>query len=430
MVSNDLDTDLRAVAQHLDGGDLAGAIRGLRDVTGRAPLEALAPLVGRSARIAGFAELEKAARKVARRPRDATALHAFGYACVERGISWLAVPALQAALRSAPGHRGILLELVVALENEDRHAEAAQVLRDHDEVLEPWPDRYLLVLNTLLAGDGAGAAREAGALPAPRDTDWATAHERVQAMLARHRAAAAVTALDRQDVRGWHFVLNAGLLTTLSPYGFEVMTGRYAFVHDSYDLCLRGLLRLRDVLAATGRTPARVALLPDRSSAVLGLAAARLLGVPAEPGGVDRVDTLVVAYDLDEVDPGLVLQLRHRPPGQVLLEHASCWTSPPPIAADVTTLLHQVVVPPWGERLTGGDGTPRRLPADDGPVAELAERVLAADGSDDAGDGTTPADPDDAFATTAGALAPLWAAGGRDRDRVWSPGPVSSNRFR
>jgi hypothetical protein len=45
-----------------------------------------------------------------------------------------------------------------------------------------------------------------------------------------------VTSLDRQDLRGWHYVLTGGVLGSLSPYGFDVgMTGRWAYVSDSVE---------------------------------------------------------------------------------------------------------------------------------------------------------------------------------------------------
>ena len=55
-------------------------------------------------------------------------------------------------------------------------------------------------------------------------------------MLARADIARAVTPLDHQDLRGWHYVLTGGILAGLSPYGFDAgMTGRWAYVNDSMD---------------------------------------------------------------------------------------------------------------------------------------------------------------------------------------------------
>ena len=60
-------------------------------------------------------------------------------------------------------------------------------------------------------------------------------------MLARAGTARAVTSLDRQDLRGWHYVLTGGVLASLSPYGFDAMTGRWAYLSDSVAGCADAL---------------------------------------------------------------------------------------------------------------------------------------------------------------------------------------------
>jgi hypothetical protein len=61
-------------------------------------------------------------------------------------------------------------------------------------------------------------------------------------MLARAGIAHAVTSLDRQDLRGWHYVLTGGILASLSPYGFDDgMTGRWAYLSDSVSRCAAAL---------------------------------------------------------------------------------------------------------------------------------------------------------------------------------------------
>jgi hypothetical protein len=432
VTEDDLDAALAGAVGLLDDGDLAGAMRQLRLVADRTPVEAVAPVVARAAELAGFADLRAAAQAVAGGRRDPQALYDFGYGCIEHGVAYLAVPALTAALRQAPDARGILLELVTAYEHEARHADAVRVLAEHDSVLEPWPDRYLLAFNALLDGDRERAERTFAELTPPADPDWLPAYQRIQRMLHRTRALAGVAPLDRRDLRGWHFALNGGVLGTLSPYGFDAgMTGRFAYLQDGYGTCLRGLHRLRTALAAAGRSPTSVSLLPDRSSAVLGLAAAQVLDLPAQPWTPDRRHTVVVAYDLTDVDPGLLAQLRDRPAGQLLAEHATCWTDPPAVAADFSTLLHQIVVAPWDPQLRADrhGAAPTRGPADERPVQALADEVLRASMEPDDGDGETPADPDEALAAFVRAVADRWASDDQPRDRLWSPGPVPSSRF-
>ncbi|MCQ0014008.1 hypothetical protein [Actinomadura madurae] len=167
----------------------------------------------------------------------------------------------------------------------------------------------------------------------------------------------------------------------------------------------RSLDRLRLVLDAADRRPTSVGLLPDRSSRILGLAAARLLGLPAEPFAPGRPGVLAVAYDLNETDAE---GLWERAEGQVLFEHATCWTDPPAVSADVTGLLHQVVKAPWGEQLRfSPSGETETVPPDERPVEELAEEIVRADPHepDDGADDGAPPDPDELLAGFARAAA-------------------------
>ncbi|MEU4829899.1 hypothetical protein [Streptosporangium sp. NPDC023615] len=426
-----MDSDLQEARALADAGDAAGLMRHLRLTADRFTIGDVAPLAGRAAELAGFADLAEAAAAVTADPDRPQALYAYGYACVGRGASFLAIPALRAALRLDPGSPEILRELVAALEDEYRHGDAVAVLAEHEADLPVWPDRYLLAYNALMAGDVARAAAKSARLPFPDDEYWVPAHGRLSRMLARARAVQALGGLGERDLRGWHFVLSGGVLVTLSPYGFdEGMTGRYAYVSDGFGTCLHGLLRLRAVLEAAGRSPRTVSLLPGRGDRALGLAASRVLGLPAEPFAPGRTDTVVIAHDLRKIDDGeLLVALHGRADGQILYEHATCWTEPPAVSADVNGLLCQMVVAPWEERthFTAG-GAGRRVPADERTAEELADEILCADPVPDGGDGATPPDTDEAPAGFAAAVAPLWPADG-PRDRVHSPGPVRSSRF-
>ncbi|MFF6814052.1 hypothetical protein ACFZAG_29840 [Streptomyces sp. NPDC012403] len=115
------------------------------------------------------------------------------------------------------------------------------------------------------------------------------------------------------------------------------------------------------MLAAGGVRPRSVSPLPDRGSRIPGLAAAGVLDLPAEPYEAGRQDTVVIAHDLgatadEEEGPRVREQLRHRAPGQVLHEHACCWTDPPAATAASVTLLHQSAVAP-GPPASGGAPT-------------------------------------------------------------------------
>ncbi|MFE6905430.1 hypothetical protein [Streptomyces erythrochromogenes] len=409
------------VRRLLKQDDLPGAVRSLRPHAETAPIAELAKAVRALADEAGFEDLADAARKAAKRPREPQALYDFGYACVERGISFLAVAPLREALGLLPDSRTLLAELVSALEDERRHAEAAALLSGRGDPLPAWPETYLLVHNTLFAGDLDTAERLVTGLPEPEDPQWEPARARQARQVLRsgqsrrvQRGAGHPDPFGPADLRGWHYGLTGGLLATLSPYGWDAgMTGRYAYLGDTHEQCRHGLARLGLALEAAGRSPATVSLLPGRSDRILGLAAAAVLGLPALPYDPDRTDTLVVAYDLNRADPDLVRTLHTRTPGQILAEHATCWTDPPAVSADFSTLLCQYAVPPWRQ--------------DDRPEEEIARDVAAADPAPDGGDGATPPDPDGAFRAFAAGVAPGWLTG--PRDRVASPGPVPSSRF-
>ncbi|WP_306363531.1 hypothetical protein [Nocardia sp. CC227C] len=413
----------------LAAGDVPGAVRALRPAAETAPLPELAEVVAHAAAAIGFDDLAEAARAAAGAPGDPVALFHFGVGCAERGIAFLAVPALRAALRLAPGQPAILGSLSDALEREHRHGAAAELLAEHDAVLDAWPHRYLLVFNAVLADNLPLAREHAARLPAPEDPDWRPAYDRLRNMLRRAEFAADAGPLDHQDLRGWHFTITGGYLATLSPFGFNAgMTGRWAYTQDSHDQCRQTLDRLALVLAAAERRPRTVSLLPGRGDRILGLAAAELLGLPALPYTPDATDTLVVAYDLRELDDDLEPTLRDRTDGRILFEHASCWTSPPALSADVTGLLGQHVVPPWESRLrVTPDGVRDDLPADSRPESEIAADIVAADGTPDPGDGDTPADPDTAFTAFVTATRPAWLTG--PRFSIDSPGPVRSSSF-
>jgi hypothetical protein len=66
-----------------------------------------------------------------------------------------------------------------------------------------------------MAGDQEKEAAGVGRLPEPDDAAWRPAREKVRRMLALAGTVRAATPLDRQDLRGWHYVLTGGVLATL-----------------------------------------------------------------------------------------------------------------------------------------------------------------------------------------------------------------------
>ncbi|MBO3741507.1 hypothetical protein [Actinoplanes flavus] len=416
-------SDLVEASEKLDAGDLNGAIRALLTAAAGAPATELAALLARAGRLADFDDLAEAADAVVAAPGDAGLLYRLGWACIERGVSRIAIPLLEAALDAAPGHRGIVTELVAAYEDDYRYGDAVAVLEANDAGLQDWPDRYLLAFNSVMSGD-LDRARQAAARLTPPPHDWGHAHHRLSGML--ERAAAVPGPLDQQALRSWHYVLNGGILLHLSPYGFdEPMRGRYAYLHDSLAALRRTIDRFRIVLEAAGSSVSSVSLLPDRGSSIFGIALASALDLPAQPYDPDRRDTIIAAYDLSALAEPLPT-LAERAPGALLVEHATSWTAPGRLAPDATGLLYQSLVSAWDERtrFTAG-GEPEQIPADDRPAEALAAAVLkTAPDEDEVAPGDTSAD----LTAFTAALAGRWPLTAR-RDRLWSPGPVPSARF-
>ena len=427
----------------LASGDVSGLLAYLRADGESLPLGEVARLVAGAAQLAGFGDLAQAAAAVADGPdgsgtQDALALYHFGYACTEHGAACLAVRPLARALELAPDAAPVLSELVAALEADGQHTRAVAVLEEHEPVMG-WQHRFQYVYNAVMAGNLDKAAAGFARLPEPEDTRWRPAREKVRRMLARAGTVRAVTPLDYRDLRGWHYVLTGCVLASLSPYGFGTgMTGRWCYLSDTAANCAAALARLRLILDAAGTAPHSVTLLPDRSSRILGAAAATMLGLPTadfDPGK-PVAHSIVVAYDLTKTGLGAVAALHDRAPGQILFERATCWTDPPGVTADVSGLLGQIVIPPWAGQLHRlDDGTAGQGPADDRPVETIAAEITRATTEQDDGDGSTPPDSDEGLRRFAQAVT---AAGTRERDGGWlggvreyvpDAGPVPSSRF-
>ncbi len=135
-----------------DSGDPQGAMRALRSAADTLAPAEIAPLVGRLAEGAGFADLAQASAALHAGPEQARGLYEFGYACVGRGIPALAVPALRRALRLAlagDGRTAEELAEVIATAAGAPDEGDGQTPADGDEVLAGFAAR---VRETWLTG--------------------------------------------------------------------------------------------------------------------------------------------------------------------------------------------------------------------------------------------------------------------------------------
>jgi hypothetical protein len=248
----------------------------------------------------------------------------------------------------------------------------------------------------------------------------------VAAMVARAERVTGVTPLDTRDLRGWHYVLSGGLLLHQSPYGFdEPMHGRYAWLADSLARIATGLSRLAELVR--GLDLPCVYAPPGRGHEIVAIAASKKLGIPVAPWPAIGVPApgLVVVHDLADVVEADAARLVQRREGQILFAHACPWTQDSPVAPDVTTLLYQTLVAPWGQ-VTELDPETREVRASS-PDLRTPE-AIATEIANSAGLDPTEleADQPDRWAALKGAASPP-APG--PRSRLWAGGPVPSNRF-
>lgn len=298
------------------------------------------------------APLAERVRAAAVKPGDVAALYQLGYDLIEAGVPGIAASVLARANAEQPGREDVVCELVAALESNLQPELAVAVLRGHPDLLDrSFIARYLLAFNAVMSGDRETPRRLLLTLDPAGDDERAYLRRTVEGMVARGDAIDGVAKLDRDDLRGWHYVMNGGLLLHESPHGRESMRGRYAWVQDTDALCREGLARVKAVLEVWDAQPPRVFALGDRDSTILGQAAARVLGVPFEawPVAGRTEPALVVAYDLGGAPEGSLAALAEHRPGQVLWTHAACWTAGGAFAPDLVTFLYQTNTSPWEE---------------------------------------------------------------------------------
>jgi hypothetical protein len=370
--------------------------------------------------------LADASRRLAADVDDPDRMYELGYQLIEDGLPAIAATILRRCYDAVGGSEQVVTELVAALEAMMAYREAAEFLRAQPLVADSFLCRYLYAFNSTLAGDLATTRALAPRLVAEtRDHDVMVA--RIAGFLARADRLAGVTPLDDRDLRGWHHVITGGVLTHLSPYGYDTpMHGRYAWLQDAPARIALGVDRLVRVLAAWRIAPPCVYAPPGPGHDVVARVAAARLGVEVAPWPAVGVPApgLVVAYDLGAIEPREIGRLIDIRPAQVFYAHASPWAIDGPLAADVTTLLYQSLVAPWDPRLAvGADGGVIQREPDARSADELAAEIAAA-----------PALPDEDTAVDAlDALDRLVAAAGPPtavrRERMWAGSPVSSNRF-
>jgi len=375
------------------------------------PREALVLGVAKLGELAGRRGAEflaELAAAVVVEPDSPDHLYELGYALIDAGAPAIAATILARCLAIVGDREEVVTELVSALESALAYPDALAVLEQHAALrARSFLARYLHAFNAAMSGK---LELTRAVLPelVPDSPETAALHATIAGIVERADRVAGVCPLDAQDLRGWHYVLTGGLLAHRSPYGFDdPMHGRYAWLADSLPRVATGIERL--VRLVGGMALPCVYAPPGLGHEIVAHAVAAKLGIPLAPWPAVGVPApgLIVLYDLAELAPAHVPQLVQRRPDQILYAHASPWTADHPIAPDVTTLLYQALVAPWGD-------------AD----AEVVGAELAASPGLSADDQLV----DDHLGWEA-LVARTWPPHPGPRSRLWAGGPVPSSRF-
>ncbi len=369
-------------------------------------------------------ELADLAETVVRDPDSPDRLYDLGYALIDAGAPAIAASILWHCLALVGDSEEVVCELVSALESALAYPDALAILGEHGALrARSFLCQYLYAFNAAMSGR-LEITRATYRELMPSSEDEEALRDTIAAIVARADRIAEVSPLDERDLRGWNYVLTGGLLQHQSPYGFaEPMHGRYAYLADSFERVAFGLDRLATLLR--GREIPCVYAPPGRNHEIVAYAAAARLGVSVMPWPAVGVPApgLVVAYDLAELEAVELGRLVQRRPEQILYAHASPWTSDCPVAPDVTTLLYQTLVPPWGESMIVDPET-RAIATgepDERSIEELAAAITGTLGPEDL-------EADDPL-KWARLVERVWPLAPAPRSRLWAGGPVPSSRF-
>ena len=286
-----------------------------------------------------------------------------------------------------PDNGDVFVKLLEALAGAEQHEEVVRVVEATPNMLQNPKAQFILsfkAFSAIMAGNLEVARETTARMQELADRTDALDFNiaSMERKLSRADSLKGISPLDNRDLRGWHYVLNGGLLLHMSPYGLDAMNGRYCWVHDSAARCHEGIQKLKAALGAEEIVPARVFTLPDQKSSILAHALATALGCETTPwpeGGTSH-QGIIVAYDLNLVEEGLLGYLFSRYPGQYLWAHAVCWTDPVPWmpVPDFVTFLYQTLVSPWAEGLPGESRVQDTQPWEDETLIAANQEVLSA----------------------------------------------------
>jgi len=423
-----------AIAALIAAGDIRAAFDRLRAGLGwphgkaipAADLPRWLALLAELATRRGAEPLAKLAGEAVRDPDSPDRLYDLGYALIDAEVPAIAAVVLWRCLALVGDSEEVVCELVSALESALAYHDAAVVLEEHAALrARSFLCRYLYAFNSAMDGR-LEITRAVLAQLEPDSEETAALQGTIRGICERADRVAGACPLDAHDLRGWHYVLTGGLVLHQSPYGFdEPMHGRYAWLADSLPRIATGLERLAQLVAPLA-LPCIYAP-PGRGHEIVAHAASQRLGIPVAPWPAVGVPApgLIVMYDLAELPSAELGRLIQRRPDQIVFAHASPWTTDSPLAPDVTTLLYQTIVPPWGAHAIVDPETHQvsESAPDDRSVLAIASELAESTGLDDT---ELVADQPTRWSAL---VARTWPPEPGPRSRLWAGGPVPSSRF-
>ncbi|MEO8554245.1 MAG: hypothetical protein ABI678_29920, partial [Kofleriaceae bacterium] len=340
-------------------------------------------LLGQLAAKRGAAQLEELAQAVMKDPDSPDRLYDLGFALIDAGVPQVAATVLWRCLGLVGDSEEVVCELVSALETAMFYEDAFAILAEREALrAQSFLCQYLYAFDAAMTGR-LPIVRETLATLEADAPEHETMKGTIERLVARADAVAGVCSLDGNDLRGWHYVLTGGLLLHRSPFGNpEPMHGRYAWLQDSYPRIKTGLQRLEPFVAGLPCVYA-----PEgRDHEIVAQAAAQVLGLPLAPWPAIGVPApgLIVAYQLEQLPRETLAVLAQRRPDQILYAHASPWTQDFPVTPDITMLLCQSLVAPWGEvmKVDADSREVTRTPPDAREIDEIAAQIAASPGVD------------------------------------------------
>lgn len=322
-------------------------------------------------------------------PKNVNILYDLGYNLFEEGAYSIAATFLKKANDLQPNNESIITELAITLEALMLNEEAIRILENSPDLLkESELCQYLLAFNKLMTGNIKESKEISEDLYRSSNHDIRVMAESLKGIIKRAESLKKKGFLDKNNLRGWHLVLNGTILLHTSPYGLEdSMHGRYAYISDNYALCNHGIKIMEKVLKKLDIQIPRILALSDRSSQILAHAASQIMELPLA-NWIDvslQTPGLIVCYDLDRIQSSEVItEISEHRPQQILWGHASCWTNPFPFSPDITTFLYQHNVAPWarGHMIYNSETNNVNLSeSDESAVQKLAKKIIKSEGA-------------------------------------------------